>query len=74
MNLGNLQSSAGRLQEAVDVLMERWENTRDVWRDERARKLEEEYLMPLREQLAITLPAVGLMTQAIAAAQRDLNE
>ncbi len=74
MNLGNLTSSAGRLQEALDVLIQRWENTREVWHDDRSRQFEEQYLRPLREELAVGLPAVGLMSQSISAAQRALNE
>lgn len=74
MNIGNLTSSAGRLQEALDVLLTRWENTRELWRDERSAKLEDEFLRPLREEMAVALPAVGLISQSIAAARRDLEE
>lgn len=74
MNIGNLQSNAGRLQDALDVLLQRWEKTRELWKDERSERLEEEFLRPLKEELMVTLPAVSLMAQTIGHARRQLDE
>ena len=74
MRPGNLQSSAGRIQDALDVLLQRWEQTREVWRDSRAQHFEDEVIRPLRDELAIATPAIGHMSQILSHAQRELEE
>ena len=58
MHIGNLQSSSGRIQDALEVLLIRWDETREVWKDQRAERFDEEVIQPLREQIAIATPAM----------------
>ncbi|MCA9080287.1 MAG: hypothetical protein KDA58_06985 [Planctomycetaceae bacterium] len=74
MHIGNLQSSSGRIQDALEVLLIRWDETREVWKDQRAERFDEEVIQPLREQIAIATPAIGHITQVIARARREVEE
>jgi hypothetical protein len=74
MRSSQLPSAAGRLQDALDVLLRRWEETRELWKDSRAEQFEEEFIRPLREELAVTIPAVGLMAQVLQQAGRELAD
>ncbi|MEZ6058687.1 MAG: hypothetical protein R3C01_18450 [Planctomycetaceae bacterium] len=74
MHLGNIQAAAGRLQEALEALQLSWQKTADAWHDERSQFVEEKQLRPLAEQVIITVPAIGHMSQVLATAARELNE
>lgn len=74
MNPGNIHSTVGRLQEALDVLKVAWGQTAEVWRDENRRAFEEERLRLVSEEVAAAIPAISNLAQVIQAAQRDLEE
>ncbi len=74
MHVGNLQAAAGRLQDALDQLQLAWQRTRNEWRDENSRFVEEELLQPLAEEVKGALPAIGLMSQTLQQAVRECNE
>lgn len=74
MNAGNIQSTLGRLQEALDTLQIAWGHTSEVWRDENRRLFEEEQLRVVAEEVAAAIPAISNLAQVIQAARRDLEE
>lgn len=74
MHLGNIQAAAGRLQEALEALQLSWQKAADAWHDERSQYVEEKQLKPIAEQVTISVPAIGQMSQVLAAASRELND
>jgi hypothetical protein len=74
MHIGNLQGSAGRLQEALETLQLAWQRAADHWRDERSQAIEEECLRPLAQEVNAALPAISHMAQVLAQAARECNE
>jgi hypothetical protein len=74
MNTGNLQASAGSLQEALDELLAAWDTTRQYWQDQQARQFDETYLQRIREEVAAAFPAIGQISQTFGAAGRDVSE
>lgn len=74
MQVGNLQAAAGRLKDALDQLQLAWQRTREEWRDENSRSLEEELLQPLAEEVKGALPAIDLMSQTLQRAVRECSE
>ncbi len=74
MHLANLQAAAGRLQEALEKLQLAWDQTREHWRDENARVLEEELLQPLIREVKLAAPAIGQMSQVLQQAARECEE
>ena len=74
MHVGNLRAAAGRLQDALDELLRKWEQTRDAWNDDNSRNIEEQFLQPLAIEVQGALPSIGLMGQAIQQAVRETTE
>lgn len=74
MRVGNLHSAAGRLQDALEQLQLIWQNTSEQWRDDNSRRIEEELLRPLAEEVRGALPAIGLMSQSLQQAARECGE
>ena len=74
MHVGDLHSASGRLQEALDRLLQTWERTRDEWHDANSSHVEEELLRPLVEEVKGALPAIGLMSQTMQRAVRECSE
>ena len=74
MRVGNLQSGAGQLQDALEKLLIAWEQTREVWDDARAKQFEETYLRPISEEVSMAVPAVGHMSQTMGTAVRECEE
>lgn len=74
MKFSNLQSGAGRLQESAETLRIRWQELRDVWEDENARRFQDEELGPLADALQVAFPAIAQMSTAMQAMQRELTD
>lgn len=74
MKFNNLQSGAGRLQEAAETLRVRWQDVREVWQDANAARFEEEHLKPLADALQIAFPAIAQMSTAMQTMQRELTD
>ncbi|WP_437186426.1 hypothetical protein SH668x_003577 [Planctomicrobium sp. SH668] len=74
MRVGNLQSAAGRIQDALEELQIAWQNTREHWNDQQAIQFEQTVLKPLAEQLVITIPAINKISQTFGAAERECSE
>jgi hypothetical protein len=74
MLIGDLQAAAGRLQDALEQLLVAWDQTRDQWRDENSRHIEEEILAPLAQEVKGAIPTIGQMSQALQQAARECEE
>lgn len=74
MNLGNLQSAAGRIQEALEDLQVAWAATREHWDDQPARDFEEQVLAVISQEVSTAFPALGQLTQSFQAAGRACSE
>jgi len=74
MKPGNLQSAAGRMQEALEDLHVAWQLTRESWQDQQAELFEEKYLRKINEELAVVFPAIGQIAQTFGTASRDCEE
>lgn len=74
MHVGNLQSAAGRIQEALGELHLAWNQTREVWQDSQARQFEESFLRKIDEELAVAFPAMSQIAQIFGAATRECEE
>ena len=71
---GGLTSDLARLDDAYRQLMLKWERVREQWRDRNAEAVEEQYLQPLQQILATTLPAIGQMNDELGTAIRTCSE
>lgn len=74
MNVGNLQSANGRLQEALQQLQLVWASAADEWNDVNSRVFEEEHMRVIVEEASAAIPAISHLAQQLQAAQRELEE
>jgi hypothetical protein len=74
MNIGNLQASRGRIQEAIEQLQVDWRAASETWTDHNAAQFAEQHLAPVFEEFRTALPAISHLVQVIQAASRDLEE
>jgi hypothetical protein len=74
MHPGNISSSSGRLQEALEQLQLAWSATSDVWRDSQSENVRVNHLEPMAREVTIALPAISHLLQVIAQAKRELDE
>jgi hypothetical protein len=74
MNVGNFQTGAGRLQEALESLQRVWGDTSGHWRDANSTNIEEHHLRPIREEVNGALAAIGHLATIVQAASRELDE
>lgn len=74
MNVGNLQSGSGRLQEALEELQLAWRATADVWNDANSRNFEEQHVRTIQEEVNAALPAISHLAQVLQSARRELEE
>ncbi len=71
MNICDLNSSAGRLRGARKDLAQYWSMTKMHWRDQAAKKFEEQHLEPLVPRLSMAVNAVSNMAELLERMQRD---
>lgn len=74
MRPSNLQSAAGRLQEALDELQQAWRATREQWNDPQAEYFEQTYMKTISEEVTAAFPVIGHLSQTFGAAHRDCTE
>ena len=70
----DLQTHSGRLQKETKRLRERWEVTKQSWRDQAADDFERLYLAPLIPNLQLTLAAVNELRDIIEQAERECGD
>lgn len=74
MALGSLIDGAGQIKTASDRLEECWHAAKSTWNDQVSRKLEEEDLEPLFQQVRTTLDAIARLNGVLVAACRDCED
>ena len=70
----DLQTSVGRLQKETKRLRERWEQTKESWKDQAAQDFELKYLAPLIPTLQLTLAAVHELQEIIDRAEEECGD
>lgn len=63
-----------KLHSAMKTLAYRWDDTKPGWNDPVCREFEEQYYLPLEQQVAATLRAIDRMAQVLEQVHRDLEE
>jgi hypothetical protein len=71
MNICDLATSSGRLRAARKDLQQRWSMTKMHWRDQAAKRFEEQHLEPLIPRLSMAVNAVSSMGELLERMQRD---
>ncbi|MFG0333933.1 MAG: hypothetical protein ACF8TS_11270 [Maioricimonas sp. JB049] len=74
MRPGSFQSGSGHLQEAMEKLQRRWADVCEHWDDANRREFEDNHLTPLLREASALLPAIGQISETVAAAVRELEE
>lgn len=63
-----------KLVQAGKKLMSDWQETRDNWRDENARRFEQQYMAPLEANIRSAVLAIERIGTAIEAARQDCKD
>ena len=71
MRIADLNSGAAKLLDAADTLNANWNETKDFWRDDNARNLEEVHLRPMGEEIVAALTAIHRLAEVLNQAQRE---
>ena len=66
-------SPAARLQDALARLEHAWQQTREHWSDSVSETVEEDYLVPLHNQVVLTLDAVNRISEVMGNAERSCS-
>jgi hypothetical protein len=70
----SLAVSSSQLNDAIDTLKARWNETTPQWRDVVRKDFEEKYWEPLLPQVESTLQAIDQMMQVLAKMRRECGE
>ncbi len=70
----SLTETNARLERGMKELAAAWRSATDLWRDDRARAVERELLVPLDGATKQAIEAVSRLQQAVSAAQRECSE
>jgi hypothetical protein len=68
--MAGLQYPVSQLEGARIVLDQRWQQTKSVWNDKVQREFEQEFIVPLEQQLPRTRASMEQLSQVIAVARR----
>lgn len=71
MREGDLSLYTSSLQHAMKTLNMRWEDARETWQDNVARRFGEEYIEPLPPQVEAALKAINRLSSAFARAREE---
>jgi hypothetical protein len=63
-----------RLVQAAKKLMTDWQQTRENWRDENARRFEQQYMAPLEANIRAAVLAIERIGSAIEAARHECKD
>ncbi len=63
-----------KLVQASKKLISDWQETRDNWRDENARRFEQQYMAPLEANIRSAILAIERIGSAIEAARQDCKD
>jgi len=71
MRNADFVSPAARLEDALKHLEHAWQNTKEHWSDSVSQKVEDEYLVPLHNQVVLMRDAVGRLSDVMGHAERE---
>ena len=69
----SVQAGQGKLARASKELLNRWNDTKAVWRDNNSKQFEDKFLNPLMAKLRTTEKAMGHMTEVLSKLKRDCS-
>lgn len=67
----SLDSGRSKLFKSMKTLRERWDETREVWKDKVGQDFEEEHLEMLRQQVTAVLREVDRMDRVLARVEEE---
>jgi hypothetical protein len=73
MKVGDIHSGAVKLDQAMRMLMLRWETMKDLWRDAASKNFEDSYLADLEPQVKVIVEAAGRLTEVLDRAQQEVG-
>jgi len=71
--MSNLNTTRVELQEAWQLLRQRWQGTTVLWNDPMRWQFEREFWQPLEDQVPVTLREMEQLAKVIAQAQRSVR-
>jgi len=71
MKIADLNTGAGQLRDAIDVLQRAWSDARQQWNDANARNIGDNHLQPLCRELAPAFPAIEQLAAILDQAGRE---
>ena len=74
MKDAGLQSEIGRIEEATEVLLARWAETQQTWKDGNARSVDDNFMLPLRELVLAAIPAISHLSDVIQHSARTVAD
>lgn len=74
MNHPGMQSEMGKLADALEVLLAKWDQTTDTWRDGNAQAIEKNFIEPIAEAVRLALPAIGHMSDVSQSSFRAIGD
>ena len=73
MRIVNLDTGRDQLQDAGESLERAWAETSEVWQDANSRNIEENHLVPLKNELIKMIAAIGHLDDVLKQAGRDCD-
>ena len=67
----NTNSSGVRLAGLTKELLRRWQQTREYWRDDKAREFEERYLLELESTVNAAVSGIGHLERVMSKIRSD---
>jgi hypothetical protein len=73
MRNADFVSPASRLADALTRLEHAWQQTKDHWSDPVSQTVEEDYLVPIHNQVSLMLDAVNKISEVMGQAERECS-
>ncbi len=73
MRQADFISPAARLEDALTRLEQAWQQTKEHWTDPVSQTVEEDYLVPLHNQVSMMLDAVNKISEVMGNAERECS-
>jgi hypothetical protein len=74
MKSGDLTTGSGRLHDALEVLLVRWEETKAVWQDQVRIDFERQYLEPLPPRVLALVERINCLSQLLVKARHECGD
>ena len=74
MRICDLNTGLGQLTHAFSDLKERWADTKEHWHDQTRQQFEQTHLAPIPSRLQLLVAAVHRLSEALEAAEQELDD